>query len=101
MGLVQRAVLLAMILAPAGLGVLGSASSRSPRQTSKALQAGANGDIAWGRYLAEEVARCYECHTPRNAQGDLRRDEWLQGAPIWIQPVQPNPNWAERAPALA
>ena len=86
MGLVQRVVLLAMILTPAGLGVLGSAPSRSPRQTSKALQAGANGDVARGRYLAEEVARCYECHTPRDAQGDLERDRWLQGAAVWIRP---------------
>jgi mono/diheme cytochrome c family protein len=101
MGAVQRAVLLAIILTPAGLGVLGSAPSRSPLQTSKPPQAGANGDVARGRYLAEEVARCYECHTPRDAQGDLERDRWLQGGAVWIRPVRPNPNWAERAPALA
>jgi len=101
MRVVKRVVLLAMILIPAGLGVLGSAVSRSPQNTSKPGPAGKNGDVERGRYLAEEVARCYECHTPRDARGDLRRDEWLQGAPIWIEPVQPNPNWAERAPALA
>jgi len=101
MGVVRRAVLLAVILAPAGLGVLGSARTGSAQNANKPGQAGKSGDVERGRYLAEEVARCYECHTPRDAQGDLRRDEWLQGAPIWIQPVQPNPNWAERAPALA
>jgi len=47
------------------------------------------------------VAKCAECHTPRNAQGELDPHAWLQGAPIWITPVHPNPNWAERAPALA
>jgi hypothetical protein len=26
---------------------------------------------------------------PRDAKGDLKRDAWLQGAPIWITPVKP------------
>lgn len=54
-----------------------------------------------GRYLVEEVAKCPECHTPRNARGELDHEAWLQGAPIWIMPVRPIPNWADRAPALA
>jgi mono/diheme cytochrome c family protein len=58
-------------------------------------------EIERGRYLVEDVAMCGECHTPRNAQGELDRNAWLQGAPIWIMPVRPIPNWAERAPALA
>jgi mono/diheme cytochrome c family protein len=58
-------------------------------------------EVQRGRYLVEEVAKCAECHTPRNAQGELDPHAWLQGAPIWITPVRPNPNWAERAPALA
>ena len=58
-------------------------------------------EVERGRYLVEEVAKCAECHTPRNAQGELDHTAWLQGAPIWITPVRPIPNWAERAPALA
>ncbi len=34
-----------------------------------------------GRYLAEALGHCGECHTPRNALGGLRRDRWLAGAP--------------------
>jgi len=60
-----------------------------------------NAEVERGRYLAEEVAKCAECHTPRKAQGELMRDEWLQGATIWIVPVVKTSNWAERAPALA
>lgn len=60
-----------------------------------------SGETERGRYLVEEVAKCAECHTPRNAQGELDRHAWLQGAPIWIMPVKPIPNWADRAPALA
>jgi mono/diheme cytochrome c family protein len=58
-------------------------------------------EIARGRYLVEDVAMCAECHTPRNARGELDQHAWLQGAPIWIMPVKPVPNCAERAPALA
>src|ERR1700739_4515372 len=58
-------------------------------------------EIERGRYLVEEVAKCAECHTPRNAQGELDHSAWLQGAPIWIIPVRPIPNWADHAPALA
>ena len=57
--------------------------------------------IERGRYLVEEVAKCAECHPPRNAQGELDGHAWLEGAPIWIMPVKPIPNWADRAPALA
>jgi mono/diheme cytochrome c family protein len=58
-------------------------------------------DIQRGKYLVEEVAKCTECHTPRDAQGQLDHEHWLQGAPIWITPVHANPQWAERAPAIA
>lgn len=57
-------------------------------------------EIEQGRYLVEEVAKCPECHTPRNARGELVREAWLQGAPIWIMPVRPIPKWADHAPAL-
>jgi hypothetical protein len=44
---------------------------------------------------------CGECHTPRDSRGNLDRSRWLQGAPIWIVPVREDPNWANRAPAIA
>lgn len=34
-----------------------------------------------GRYLAEGLAHCGECHTARGALGGLNRDAWLAGAP--------------------
>jgi hypothetical protein len=58
-------------------------------------------EIERGRYLVEEVAKCPDCHTPRKPDGALDGAAWLRGAPIWIQPVAPIPNWADRAPALA
>jgi len=58
-------------------------------------------EIERGRYLVEQVARCPDCHTPRNSNGDLDRSKWLQGAPIWISPVRSRRIWATDAPALA
>src|SRR3954467_4042434 len=59
------------------------------------------GQIEHGRYIAEEIAKCSECHTPRTGLGALDRTRWLQGASIWIEPIPHFPNWADRAPALA
>jgi mono/diheme cytochrome c family protein len=36
---------------------------------------------ARGRYIAEALAHCGECHTPRNAVGGLDTARWLAGAP--------------------
>jgi mono/diheme cytochrome c family protein len=67
----------------------------------QAQQPNKKSEIERGRYLVEQVAKCGECHTPRNAKGEVDREGWLQGAPIWIEPVHPIKNWADRAPAIA
>jgi mono/diheme cytochrome c family protein len=46
-----------------------------------------------GRYLAEALAHCGECHTPRGALGGLDRTRWLAGAPT--------PDGRARVPAIA
>jgi mono/diheme cytochrome c family protein len=58
-------------------------------------------EVKRGKYLVEEVAKCPECHTPRDKNNQLDPDRWLQGAPIWIQPVFKTPNWADMVPPLA
>ncbi len=57
--------------------------------------------IERGRYLVEEVGQCGECHTPRDARGELLRSKWLAGAPVWFQPIHPVSNWAYAAPPIA
>jgi mono/diheme cytochrome c family protein len=71
-----------------------------PSKSSTASPA-VNGNIERGKYLVEEVAKCPECHTPRDEKGNLQPEAWLQGASIWISPVKPIANWADRAPAIA
>jgi mono/diheme cytochrome c family protein len=84
----------------AGLFVLAFALSAGVVLRSQ-QRSGTNGDVQRGRYLVEEVAKCAECHTPRNQNNELDRSRWLHGAPVWIQPVHPSPVWGQFAPTLA
>lgn len=116
----SRVVLCATILLSAGLGATALHSQQPRRSTSKsgdstkttnqqkanqksanAAPAAGQAAVERGKYLVENVAMCTECHTPRLANGELDHSRWLQGAQIWIMPVQPDPNWAMRAPGLA
>src|SRR5579864_1934191 len=58
-------------------------------------------ETARGRYLVEEVARCWECHTPRDDHGNVDRSHWLQGGPVWFAPIHPVQDWAYLAPPIA
>jgi mono/diheme cytochrome c family protein len=89
----RRMAFAAVIFLPTLFLVSSGGSQRNGKQAS--------GDIDRGRYLVENVAMCGECHTPRNAQGELLRGQWLQGATVWIVPIIKDPNWAERVPGLA
>jgi mono/diheme cytochrome c family protein len=60
-----------------------------------------NAAIERGRYLVEQVANCGECHTPRDAEGQLDDSRWLQGGPTWFTPIHATTTWAYSAPALA
>src|SRR2546423_14779769 len=97
MGTLRKVVVLS------GLAVFGLfVASRSTPQKRFALPSPPTKmEIERGRYLVEEVAKCSECHTPRKPDGELDANAWLRGAPIWIRPVAPIQNWADRAPALA
>jgi mono/diheme cytochrome c family protein len=46
-------------------------------------QAG-DAQIQRGAYLVNEVARCGDCHTPRNDKGQLDMAHHLEGAPLWF-----------------
>jgi mono/diheme cytochrome c family protein len=94
-------MLRAIILCTAVLGAALLISGNISKNRATAPTAAAKGDVERGKYLVEEVARCPECHTPRDDNGGLKSAAWLRGASIWIQPVQHIANWADSAPPLA
>ena len=65
---------------------------------------GAKGDpvalVKRGDYLVNEVARCGECHTPRDARGRLDKARNLQGAPVPFTPKQRGQEWEDKAPDI-
>lgn len=95
-----------LVLLGAGLGASRlpsreSSAESAQKQKTPAAPAATQSQVDRGRYLVSEVAMCWECHTPRDANGNPDRSRWLQGAPIWIMPVHPSANWSMHAPALA
>jgi mono/diheme cytochrome c family protein len=84
-----------------GLRALGALLLLSGLAGALGLSFPRGGEVERGRYLVDEVARCSECHTPRTADGELDAERYLQGAPIWIEPVHPDPHWAIRVPGIA
>lgn len=54
------------------------------------------GNAEHGRYLAERVAMCVECHSGRDSAGNILDSERYDGAPLPFIP--PSPDWATRAP---
>ena len=81
--------------------LLSSREKPAAAAQKNAAPAAAQSAVERGRYLVEDVAMCEECHTPRDAGGNLDESRRLQGAQIWIMPVHQNPNWANNAPPLA
>ncbi len=66
--------------------VAGCSSSKSPAASGDDAGAIANptsppdpAAVAHGEYLVKSVAACGECHTPRNAAGNLDMSRWLAG----------------------
>ena len=57
----------------------------------------ARGNVQHGRYIAEHVAMCIECHSGRDASGNIVQSELFEGGPIPFAPPWPN-DWANRAP---
>jgi len=62
--------------------------------------AGANSDVARGKYLVEDVAMCGQCHSPRDANGVVDRSRWLEGSAVPWMPAQPQGNWPLLAPRI-
>lgn len=56
--------------------------------------------IERGKYLAEEVGRCQECHTPRLADGSFDKTQWMKGATLVGIPAKPIEDWHQKSPDI-
>lgn len=62
--------------------------------------AGLEGNVERGRYLVEHVAMCNECHSTRDASGEIIPGREYMGGNIPFTPPWPN-DWAAVAPRNA
>ena len=58
-------------------------------------------NLARGKYLVENVARCGDCHSPKNEKGEPIPGKELRGAPLFFKPASPVPDWSAQAPNIA
>jgi mono/diheme cytochrome c family protein len=87
-----------LFLSPAGV-----AQNRQPPSVSKQSSASAESQssVERGKYIVEGIARCGQCHTPRDSQGVPDRSKPLDGAAVWLQSAIPVVNWPLQAPRIA
>ncbi len=57
--------------------------------------------IARGKYLVDNVAKCVDCHSQLNEKGEPVPGKELRGATLMFKPVAPMPVWADKAPNIA
>ena len=62
---------------------------------------GQGANLERGKYLAEEVARCQECHTPRTETGEFNRAQWMKGATLIGVPPAPVAGWHQKSPDIS
>src|SRR4051812_46501254 len=86
----------ALVFATAGLA---RPIAQAPAQTGAATpaQSAAVGNREHGRYIVEEVAMCAQCHSPRDAEGNIIESQRFHGGPVPVRPPWPN-DWALIAP---
>jgi len=68
--------------------------------TAREEQAKDDAQIKRGAYLVNNVARCGDCHTPRNEKGELDETKHLEGAPTWFTSNIKFKKWDKKAPDI-
>src|SRR5438067_597804 len=81
--------------------LIGWAQEAKPAKHVQASQPMANNaQVERGKYIVEEVAKCVNCHTPRDANGEIDRTQELKGAPVFFLPAQHVADWPQICPRL-
>jgi mono/diheme cytochrome c family protein len=96
----RNATVLGGLALVAGCLVAANVWQAPAQEQPKQEQPKADAQIERGAYLVNEVARCGDCHTPRNDKGQLDSAKHLQGAPIWFTSKIAFKKWHNTAPDL-
>ncbi|MCC6538835.1 MAG: c-type cytochrome [Bryobacterales bacterium] len=56
--------------------------------------------VARGKYLAEEIGKCQECHTPVNDKGELDLEKNMKGRVMNWTPITPVADWHKTSPDI-
>jgi len=96
----KKALLLSLSVCALSLFTLPTVAQKKGDKTDAPPIPASKTDVARGKYLIENVAMCGQCHTPRNGDGTLDQSHALEGAPVFLQPASPDPNWPLKAPRI-
>ena len=95
----MRRVYLVLVLLAGSWGIAGAQPPGVSRVAAGTVVA-KTGVVERGRYLAEHVAMCVECHSERDAAGTIIPGRKYMGGPIPTRPGWAQ-EWADRAPRNA
>ncbi len=73
----------------------GGGSAQQPAAAGRTT----NGNVQRGQYLVERVVMCYECHSTRDAQGNIVPGTRFKGGPMPLRPAWPD--WPTQIPRIA
>jgi hypothetical protein len=87
------------------LAVVVSVSGQQPRATATAGAQQSSpskiaGNLEHGRYLVEQVAFCFECHSTRDPQGNIVPGTKFNGGPMPVRPMWSS-DWPIQIPRIA
>ena len=60
----------------------------------------AEDQVAYGKYLADEVAKCTACHTPVGEDGKLDTSKLMKGKVMETQPLETIEHWHKTSPDI-
>lgn len=89
-------LLVALLVAGSATISSQSATPAAPKPSTDAAAA-----IARGEYLANSVAMCVQCHSPRDEHGTILDAQKFRGGAMPVTGPNPNQPWALRTPNIA
>lgn len=82
------------------VAIAGVAFAQAPQPAAPKAEAPKETRLERGKYLAEEVGRCQECHTPKLEDGSFDKSQWMKGATLVGIPAKPIEDWHQKAPDI-